>query len=334
MIPVFNAARYLRAALDSVLGQTLHDIEVICVDDGSTDGSATILAECAKEDPRVRVVTQKNAGQGVARNCGLELAQGEYVYFMDADDELGDQEALACLVAEMDRERLDVLFFDAETRVDEGLEISNGYVRAEDYIRRHDYFGVYSGRDLFAAFLKNREYTVSPCLMILRRNFVEGARLRFPNARFFYEDNIFMTRVMLAAQRAGHRPWRFYVRKVHAGSTVTSMPTMRHLRGYLACYLDACELISCGGWNRETERILKGRRVRYALQTVKLAKKLSLPDVELRHEMSDAEMRTYTCLMEWNPLLRTLTAAWCCFQDRGLAYTLRRIFLGKGTGGA
>lgn len=334
IIPIYNAERYLRAGLDSVLGQTLRDMEVVCIDDGSADGCMATLAEYAAKDARIRVLTQANAGQGAARNRGLELATGEYVYFMDADDELGDRDALARLSAEMDRERLDVLFFDAETRVDEGAGIPEGCVRAADYIRRHDYSGVYGGRELFAAFLKNREYTVSPCLLMLRRDFIARQSLRFPEARLFYEDNIFMTRVMLSAERAGHRPWRFYVRKVHSGSTVTSAPTMRHLRGYLACYRDACDLAARDDWDPETLGFLKGRKTRYALQVVKLAGRMALSGDELRSGLSAEELSSYGCLLRWNPVLRALTAAWCCFQDRGLGYTLHRMLFGRRRAGS
>lgn len=328
VIPVFNAAPYLCGCLDSVLNQTLKDIEIICIDDGSTDGSAAILAEYEGRG-RVRVVTQANAGQGAARNRALELAQGEYVYFMDADDELGERDALSLLAAEMDRNRLDVLFFDAETRMDEGVRFRNGRIRAEDYIRRHDYPDVYDGKGMLAAFLRNREYTVSPCLMLLRRGFVEAAGLRFPEERLFYEDNIFMSRVMLAAKRAGHRPWRLYIRKVHEGSTVTSAPTPRHLRGYLACYIDADALVARGGWDRRTRGLLKDRRTQYALHVVRMARRMGLSGDELRREMSDDERKAFSRLMDWNPILRTLTAAWCCYKDNGMIYTLRRILFGR-----
>ena len=329
IIPVYNAEKYLRACLDSVVKQTLKDIEVICVDDGSADGSAAILAERAAKDARVRVLTQANAGQGAARNRGLEMARGEYVYFMDADDELGERDALSRLAAEMDRGRLDVLFFDAETRVDEGVRFRNGRIRAEDYIRRHDYPGVSDGREMLAAFLGNREYTVSPCLMMLRRSLVEAAGLRFPEERLFYEDNIFMSQVMLAAKRAGHRPWRLYVRKVHEGSTVTSAPTPRHLRGCLACYIDADALVARGGWDRRTRRLLKDRRTQYALHVVRMVRRMGLSCDELQREMSDGERKAFSRLMDWNPILRTLTAAWCCYKDNGMIYTFRRILIGK-----
>lgn len=86
VIPVHNAERYLRACLDSVLSQTFRHFEVICVDDGSTDGSAAILAEYAERDPRLRVVTGAKADAGAARNAGYAASSGEYLLFLDADD--------------------------------------------------------------------------------------------------------------------------------------------------------------------------------------------------------------------------------------------------------
>lgn len=86
IIPVYNAEKYLRECLDSVCGQTLQDIEIICVDDGSVDGSAGILGEYAAEDSRISVISQSNAGAGAARNRGMEAASGEYLAFIDADD--------------------------------------------------------------------------------------------------------------------------------------------------------------------------------------------------------------------------------------------------------
>lgn len=86
IIPVYNVEQYLGECLDSVLGQTLKDIEVICVDDGSTDGSPSVLEEYAASDGRVKVFRQHPSGAGVARNKGLEEAGGEYLYFCDSDD--------------------------------------------------------------------------------------------------------------------------------------------------------------------------------------------------------------------------------------------------------
>ena len=87
IVPVFNKAPYLAACLDSILGQTLQNIEVICVDDASTDGSAEMLARYADLDPRVRVISAStNRGPGPRRNLGIAAARSPYVQFTDADD--------------------------------------------------------------------------------------------------------------------------------------------------------------------------------------------------------------------------------------------------------
>lgn len=86
IIPVYNAEKYLRVALDSLINQTLKEIEIICVDDGSTDSSYEILEEYAKKDDRFTVLRQKNKYAGAARNVGMQYARGEYLSFLDADD--------------------------------------------------------------------------------------------------------------------------------------------------------------------------------------------------------------------------------------------------------
>lgn len=88
VIPVYNALPYLRKCVESVCAAPIEDMEVICVDDGSTDGSSPLLDELAAEEPRVRVVHRANGGVSAARNTGLAEARGEYVSFVDADDTL------------------------------------------------------------------------------------------------------------------------------------------------------------------------------------------------------------------------------------------------------
>ena len=86
IIPVYNVEQYLRQCLDSVLGQTLKEIEIICVDDGSTDKSLDILKEYQKKDGRIIILQQKNQYAGVARNNGIKIAKGKYLSFLDSDD--------------------------------------------------------------------------------------------------------------------------------------------------------------------------------------------------------------------------------------------------------
>jgi glycosyltransferase involved in cell wall biosynthesis len=86
IIPVYNAEKYLNKCLESVINQTLKDIEIICINDGSTDNSLDILQKYAKQDNRFIIINQDSSGAGVARNAGLDKAQGEYLAFLDSDD--------------------------------------------------------------------------------------------------------------------------------------------------------------------------------------------------------------------------------------------------------
>lgn len=86
IVPVYNVEKYLRKCIDSLINQTLKDIEIICINDGSTDKSLEILKEYKNRDSRIILLNQENSGQSVARNRGIEIAKGEYLGFVDPDD--------------------------------------------------------------------------------------------------------------------------------------------------------------------------------------------------------------------------------------------------------
>lgn len=108
IIPVYNVEKYLRQCLDSIVNQTLRDIEIICVDDGSTDGSSAILAEYAAKDSRVKVLTREHTNAGAARNAGMAIATGEYLGFVDSDDWC-ELDMLAVLSGDADNKSADVV---------------------------------------------------------------------------------------------------------------------------------------------------------------------------------------------------------------------------------
>ena len=331
VIPVHNAAPWLSDCLDSILGQTLRDLEVIGVDDGSTDQSVEIFRKYAAQDGRVRVLTQENCGQGVARNRGMAAATGEFVHFMDADDALAAPDALAQAVNEMEKESLEVLCFDADTRVDADVDTASGRLYENLYVRRHAYRETVPGKMLFARFLANHEFCACPYLMMLKRTFLVEHGLTFPDMRIFHEDNIFTVHVLLTAERTSHRPWRLYLRKVHAGSTVTAKPTMRHLRGYLACYRDVCRLLQDGHWDRRTRAALRDRRVVYKLHVRRLA--AANPELvsSAANEMSAEEDAVFRAVLEY-PFCEKVANAFRCLRDRGLLFTVRRIVFGRQDG--
>lgn len=86
IIPVYNVEKYLKRCLDSIINQTFKDLEIICINDGSTDNSAQILDEYANKDSRIKIITQPNSGLSATRNKGINIAQGEFISFIDSDD--------------------------------------------------------------------------------------------------------------------------------------------------------------------------------------------------------------------------------------------------------
>lgn len=107
IIPVYNTANYLRRCLESAVSQTYPDMEIICVDDGSTDGSERIVNEFAERDNRIVVIHQSNQGESNARNTGLRAATGDYMGFMDCDDWI-EPDMYECLVKAIEEENADM----------------------------------------------------------------------------------------------------------------------------------------------------------------------------------------------------------------------------------
>ena len=131
IIPVYNVEKYLCQCLDSVINQTIKDIEVICVNDGSTDNCPKILDEYAKKDLRIKVLHKKNEGQGVSRNKALEIAKGQYILFLDSDDWL-EKDALEKLYQKFNKDNSDVIFFNAY-KYFEKTKTKNVYYFADPY---------------------------------------------------------------------------------------------------------------------------------------------------------------------------------------------------------
>lgn len=116
IIPVYNTEKYLRKCLDSIINQTFKDIEIICINDESPDNSLAVLEEYAQKDSRVVVLSQKNSGQGVARNLGLSKARGKYIIFVDSDDYI-ESNMCEVLYSKMESTEVDLILFDYDVIV-------------------------------------------------------------------------------------------------------------------------------------------------------------------------------------------------------------------------
>lgn len=255
IIPVYNTEEYLEDALNSILEQTLHDIEVICVNDGSTDGSASILERIARQDSRIRVLSQVNCGQSAARNLGLKYSRGKYIYFFDSDDLLAEN-ALEELYKQAERDRLDLLLFDGDSFFEsEELEQKYSYYKTV-YSRNITYSGIQKGTNMFINMRYNSDYTVQPCLFLLRREYLEKDNLKFLNG-ICYEDNLFSLQVLLQCNRVGHKNSVYFHRRLRENSTVTSVQTLFHFHSHFKCLLSMWLYIMRGNFSSETNRVAK-----------------------------------------------------------------------------
>ena len=189
IIPVYNVEKYLPDCLDSVLGQTMRELECICIDDASPDRCGEILDEYAARDERVRVLhLPENHMQGYGRNRGLEMAEGKYVYFLDSDDMITPN-AMEELYQLAERDDLEGIYFDSQVL----LESEDLATYAEYYIckRTGEYPDeVMTGQALMELFMENREWMVFVQRQFWRRDYLMENKIFSPE-RTEHEDELF-----------------------------------------------------------------------------------------------------------------------------------------------
>lgn len=341
IIPVYNVELYLQECLDSVLSQSGCSFEVICIDDGSTDASPKILQEAAQKDPRIRIITQENKGQGYARNRGLDIASGRYVYFMDADDIL-KADAFVTLIDLCDSKHLDHVIFGTEVFVDD----RNGAVRKDQVRNTENYYQIkdkelfhliLNGEDLFKRLLGASSFYVSPPLRFIKRDVLEQDCLRFLEG-VIHEDNYFAPLALICAERAMVIPEKYYFRRLRGGSTMTSAKAyVRHTAGCLAV---AVKLKTVFGEMASEELAQDSVLESYFRELLDIGSfyfsQIDLPDpgLELMNELkcvcTPDELQTIRCLLL--PLLNLVKCANARaqkYREKRLSSRVKRLFLLK-----
>ena len=229
VIPVYNVEKYLAECVDSVLGQTYADFEIILVDDGATDSSGQMCDEYAQKDARIRVIHQPNGGLSAARNTGLKAARGEYVYFLDSDDYI-ETCALEHLVAVADQEQADVVFFDGYVFFDECEEDDS----VSRYVRKVVY-ATDKGRDVLYKQLILDEYRTPVQFLLIKRTYLDTHQLTFLEG-VIHEDELFTFLVYNADGRVAHCHEQLYARRIRPASIMTSSGAMRRYDSMLKIY--------------------------------------------------------------------------------------------------
>ena len=203
-VAVYNTGKYLRECLDSVVNQTYQNLEIICVNDCSTDKSLEILEEYAAKDKRIKIINnEKNLGLGIVRNIGMDAAHGEYILFIDSDDWL-DLTACEKLITKAKENDSDVVFYGAyQVNGNEKKELKNFC-------------------DVSCPLsLEDRKVLLKTTLhetwcKLWKMEFLKGKGIRFPDFRFFESQKPYWMMCLLAEKVAFERGYFYYYRR-HKG---------------------------------------------------------------------------------------------------------------------
>ena len=204
IIPVFNPGYLLYKCLDSVVNQSLNEIEIICVDDGSTDGSLDILNEYSEKDNRFKILHQENKGAGVARNKAIDESTGEFIIFLDSDDWI-ENDMCEKLYIHARNSNSDLVIFDAIWHTVDGDKIFK-YFSNDEF--KHDY-------KLFTFdynFFKNRLMIASYGVIwsrFYRSSFIKDNDIKFPKHKI-YNDVEFCFKTAILAKNVAYYPKSFY----------------------------------------------------------------------------------------------------------------------------
>lgn len=205
IVPVYNSSKYLNKCLDSLINQSLNDIEIIMVNDGSTDDSESIIKKYQKKDKRVKLINKENGGQASARNLGLEEASGEYISFVDSDDYVDINLCKDAYQVAM-RDKYDIVVFDSYITDN----IVNNYSKVLNDLPS----GKISCKDFFFA-------GVGPCNKIYKRDFLLKNNFSFPLG-IIYED--YASVISLVK----YKPTIFYLNKAYYYYFQSPESTMRN----------------------------------------------------------------------------------------------------------
>lgn len=219
IIPVYNAEKYIKECLDSVLSQTINNFEIVCIDDGSTDNSRCIIQEYQKVDSRIRILVQENQGSGSARNKGIRAAEGKYISFLDADDFWYDKNVLAKIVDAAEKNASDI------TGAFWGNYKEGKYQRAPLH---NEYFQQYENGKWIN--FKDEQNCYNYGSYLFRKEFLINNGIFFP-AYYRFQDPPFLTNAMLKARRYYVIPMDWYCYRTIYKTVFSSKKIVDYVKG-------------------------------------------------------------------------------------------------------
>ena len=219
IIPVYNVENYLNECLDSVTSQTLDDMEIICIDDGSTDNSPDILKEYSKKDKRIKIITKENGGQATARNLGIKEAQGEYIAFVDSDDFI-EPTMFEKLYTKAKDNNLDIAMCKIATYDNQTEEIKDNVWYYMLGVFRDFEKDIFNHKD-------TKEFTchiaVTPYNKIYKTTLLKENNILFPEGLIFEDEKFFYDTYLRAKRVSIVDEFLYYYRINRKGSTVDTI---------------------------------------------------------------------------------------------------------------
>ena len=229
ILPVFNVDSYLDETFTSLLSQTLQEIEIIAVNDGSKDNSEDIIKKYARRDARISYFSQENQGQSVARNLALQHAKGEYIYMMDSDDILADSDALRICYEYAEQQKADFIFFDGDTLQEKGAApITWDYRRTENLEEGK----AYQGEKLLSEMLDKWKHNCVVWLLLIKYSYLKQIGLDFYPG-IIHEDELFTTKLTLQSDKIFCLKKNFVKHRVRSASTMGKHYSKRNMNCYL-----------------------------------------------------------------------------------------------------
>lgn len=229
ILPIFNVAPYLDETFQSIINQSLKDIEIIAVNDGSTDNSEEIIKKYEQLDSRIISIYQKNQGQSVARNTALSRATGKYIYMMDSDDLLSDTRTLQICYEYAEKNNADFVFFDGDSFSEEGVLRTSWNTKRTDLLEEDI---KYEGRYLLNMMLDNNKHNCVVWLLFINHNFLKRTELKFFPG-IIHEDELFTTILALQSYSIFCIKQSFVKHRIRNASTMGNHYTKRNLDCYL-----------------------------------------------------------------------------------------------------
>ena len=215
IVPVYNTEKFLHRCVDSILNQTYKNIEIILIDDGSTDASGSICDEYAKIDSRIKVIHKENEGVSRARNLALEIAKGEYIGFVDSDDSI-EPDMYEILYD-------NILHYGAEISLCNQKRINGNFAENESSI---DKITVFNRNEAIKELSLERAFSGGLCNKMIKKSVLD--KVRFAEDIYFAEDKLFLMQFLLICNKVVFDPapkYNYFIRENSACTSTFSEKT-------------------------------------------------------------------------------------------------------------